>query len=65
MSDRLTVRVGQSPGVKVLRSDRVQALRELIDVDVTTNGQYEGSILKYDVTTRKWTSSQIIDCGEF
>lgn len=65
MSDRLTVRVGQSPGVKVLRNDRLQALRDLTDVDVTLNGQYEGSILKYDATTNKWTSSQIIDCGEF
>lgn len=65
MSDRLTVRVGASNGTKVLRADRERALRDLIDVDVTTNGQYEGSILKYDITTKKWTSSQIIDCGEF
>lgn len=66
--NRLNVRIGQSPGVKVLRQEQgkpVVALRDLTDVDVITNGQLEGSILQYNATTKKWTSIQTFDGGEF
>lgn len=66
--DRLNVRIGQSPGVKVLRQEQgkpVVALKELTDVDIDINNLYEGSILKYNTTTEKWTPSQLLDGGEF
>ena len=63
--DRMRVKIGASNATKVLRADRERALRDLIDVDVDTNGVGEGYIIKFDATTRKFTTSQILDGGEF
>ena len=48
----------------------VESITNIADVDVTTNGKVNGSILVYKSTTNKWTSSTTLDAqnmegGEF
>lgn len=48
----------------------VESLDYVGDVDVTTNGKINGSILVYRTTTNKWTSTTTLDAqnmegGEF
>ena len=48
----------------------VESLSNVGDVDVTTNGTVNGSVLVYKTTTNKWTSTrtldlQIMEGGEF
>ena len=48
----------------------VESMDYIDDVDVTTNGKTNGSILVYNTTTNKWSSTttldaQNIECGEF
>lgn len=48
----------------------VESVDFIADVDVTTNGKNEGSILVYRTTTNKWTSTTTLDAqnmegGEF
>lgn len=48
----------------------VDTLSSVADVDVTTNGQLDGSLLVYKTATNRWTSTTTLDAqnmegGEF
>ena len=48
----------------------VESLDAVADVDVTTNGKLNGSVLVYRTTTNRWTSTTTLDAqnmegGEF
>jgi hypothetical protein len=48
----------------------VESMSNIADVDVTTNGQENGSVLVYKTITNKWTATrnldlQIMEGGEF
>lgn len=48
----------------------VESLDSVADVDVTTNGKLNGSVLVYRTTTNRWTSTTTLDAqnmegGEF
>ena len=48
----------------------VESISDIADVDVTTNGKVNGSILVYKTITNKWTASTTLDAqnmegGEF
>ena len=48
----------------------VESMSNITDVDVTTNGKLNGSLLVYRTTTNKWTASTTLDAqnlegGEF
>lgn len=48
----------------------VESISNIADVDVTTNGKINGSVLVYRTTTNKWTSTTTLDAqnmegGEF
>jgi len=68
--------VAVSEGVLTLSSTNlaapavVESMSNIADVDVTTNGKVNGSILIYKTTTNKWTASTTLDAqnmegGEF
>jgi len=68
--------VAVSEGVLTLSSTNlaapayVESMSNIADVDITTNGKVDGSILVYKTTTNKWTSSTTLDAqnmegGEF
>ena len=39
----------------------VESMSNIADVDVTTNGKLNGSLLVYRTTTNKWTASTTLD----
>lgn len=48
----------------------VESLSSVADVDITTNGKLDGSVLVYRTTTNMWTSTTTLDAqnmegGEF
>lgn len=48
----------------------VNSIDDVGDIDVTTNGKVDGSVLVYKSNTNKWTATrsldqQIVDAGEF
>ena len=59
--------VAVSEGVLTLSSTNlaapavVESMSNIADVDVTTNGKVNGSILVYKTSTNKWTSSTVLD----
>lgn len=68
--------VAVSEGVLTLSSTNlaapavVESMSNIADVDVTTNGKVNGSILVYKTSTNKWTASTTLDAqnmegGEF
>ena len=70
------LQVAVSEGVLTLASSTtsnpaiVESLSDVADVDVTTNGKIEGSVLVYRTVTNKWTASTTLDAqnmegGEF
>ena len=70
------LQVAVSEGVLTLSSTGltnpavVESLSNVADVDVTTNGRLNGSVLLYKTTTNKWTSTTTLDAqnmegGEF
>ena len=72
--DNLTVAV--SEGTIVLASSNltapavVESISNIADVDTTTNGKLNGSVLVYRTTPNKWTSTTTLDAqnmegGEF
>jgi hypothetical protein len=83
MSDTIAIvqtdealQVAVSEGVLTLASSNVanpavvESLSNVADVDVTTNGKVNGSILVYRTTTNRWTSTTSLDAqdmegGEF
>jgi hypothetical protein len=83
MSDTIAIvqtdealQVAVSEGVLTLASSNVanpavvESISNIADVDVTTNGKVNGSILVYRTTTNRWTSTTSLDAqdmegGEF
>jgi hypothetical protein len=83
MSDTIAIvqtdealQVAVSEGVLTLASSNVanpavvESIDNIADVDVTTNGKLNGSILVYRTTTNRWTSTTTLDAqnmegGEF
>jgi hypothetical protein len=83
MSDTIAIvqtdealQVAVSEGVLTLASSNVanpavvESISNIADVDVTTNGKVNGSILVYRTTTNRWTSTTTLDAqdmegGEF
>jgi len=70
------LQVAVSEGVLTLASSNlaapavVESMSNIADVDVTTNGKINGSVLVYRSTTNKWTSTTTLDAqnmegGEF
>lgn len=70
------LQVAVSEGVLTLASSNlaapavVETMSNIADVDVTTNGKINGSVLVYRSTTNKWTSTTTLDAqnmegGEF
>ena len=70
------LQVAVSEGVLTLASSNVanpavvESISNIADVDITTYGKVNGSILVYKTTTNKWTSSTTLDAqnmegGEF
>lgn len=68
--------VAVSEGVLTLSSTNlaapavVESMSNIADVDVTTYGKVNGSILVYKTNTNKWTASTVLDAqdmegGEF
>ena len=59
--------VAVSEGVLTLSSTNlaapafVESISNIADVDVTTNGKVNGSVLVYKTTTNKWTASTTLD----
>jgi hypothetical protein len=39
----------------------VESITNIADVDVTTNGLNNGSLLIYKTATNKWTASRLLD----
>jgi hypothetical protein len=83
MSDTIAIvqsdealQVAVSEGVLTLASSNVanpavvESVDNIADVDITTNGKLNGSILVYRTTTNRWTSTTTLDAqnmegGEF
>lgn len=83
MSDTIAIvqadealQVAVAEGVLTLASSNVsnpavvESIDNIADVDVTTNGKVNGSILVYRTTTNRWTASTTLDAqnmegGEF
>jgi hypothetical protein len=42
----------------------VERLENVGDVDVTTNGKINGSVLVYKTTTNKWTATTVLDAQD-
>ena len=42
----------------------VESIGAIANVDVTTNGQVNGSVLVYKTTTNKWTSTTLLDAQD-
>jgi hypothetical protein len=70
------LQIAVSEGVLTLASSNlaapavVESMSNVADVDVTTNGKLNGSVLVYRTTTNKWTSTTTLDAqnmegGEF
>jgi hypothetical protein len=70
------LQIAVSEGVLTLASSNlaapavVESISNIADVDVTTNGKLNGSVLVYRTTTNKWTSTTTLDAqnmegGEF
>ena len=83
MSDTIAIvqadealQVAVSEGVLTLASSNVsnpavvESISNIADVDVTTNGMVNGSVLVYRTVTNRWTSTTTLDAqnmegGEF
>lgn len=39
----------------------VESVSNIADVDVTTNGKLDGSVLVYKASTNKWTATKVLD----
>ena len=63
MSDNITVIV-QEEGLVSVSTNLVNPFDSLSlvgDIDVTTNGKVNGSVLVYNSTTDKWTSTILLE----
>jgi hypothetical protein len=64
--EALTVAV--SEGTYVLNSSTnlnnpavVESISNIADIDLTTNGKVNGSVLVYKASTNKWTATTVLD----
>jgi hypothetical protein len=67
--EALTVAVSEgtyvlSSGTNLANPAVVESMSNIADVDVTTNGQVNGSVLVYKTTTNKWTSTTVLDAQD-
>ena len=59
--------VAVSEGVLTLSSTNlaapavVESISNIADVDITTNGKLDGSVLVYKESTNKWTATKVLD----
>ena len=64
------LQVAVSEGVLTLASSNVanpavvESVSNIADVDVTTNGKMNGSILVYKASTNKWTATTVLDAQD-
>lgn len=72
MSENITVIVQEEGLVSVSTNlnNPIDSLSLVGDIDITTNGKVNGSVLVYNSTTSKWTSTttlsaQNMEGGEF
>lgn len=74
MADEITVTVTEenllSASTNLSNPIFLESLDNTGDVDMTTNGKVNGSVLVYKTTTSKWTSTTLLDAqnmegGEF
>ena len=62
--------VAVSEGVITLASSTVsnpavvESMTNIADVDMTTNGKLNGSVLVYKASTNKWTATTILDAQD-
>jgi hypothetical protein len=62
--------VAVSEGVITLASSTVsnpavvESMTNIADVDMTTNGKVNGSVLVYKASTNKWTATTILDAQD-
>jgi hypothetical protein len=64
--EALTVAVSEGSATLSSSSDLsnpavVESLANVADVDITTNGLNNGSLLIYKTATNKWTASRLLD----
>jgi hypothetical protein len=64
--EALTVAVSEGTFVLTTSSNLsnpavVESISNIADVDITTNGKIDGSVLVYKITTNKWTSTTTLD----
>ena len=64
--EALTVAVSEGTFVLTTSSNLsnpavVESISNIADVDITTNGKIDGSVLVYRTTTNKWTSTTTLD----
>jgi hypothetical protein len=64
--DSLTVAVDEgtfdlSASTSLSNPAVVQSVTDIGDVDITTNGLNNGSLLIYKTATNKWTASRLLD----
>jgi len=59
--------VAVSEGVVTLAASNVanpavvESVSNIADVDITTNGKLDGSVLVYKESTNKWTATKVLD----
>ena len=66
MSENITVIVQEEGLVSVSTNlnNPLDSLSLVGDIDITTNGKLNGSVLVYNSTTDKWTSTTILDAQD-
>ena len=66
MSENITVIVQEEGLVSVSTNlnNPIDSLSLVGDIDITTNGKLNGSVLVYNSTTDKWTSTTILDAQD-
>jgi len=66
MSENITVIVQEEGLVSVSTNlnNPLDSLSSVGDIDITTNGKLNGSVLVYNSTTDKWTSTTILDAQD-
>jgi bisphosphoglycerate-dependent phosphoglycerate mutase len=65
MADEITVSVEEQDTLvttsELSNPAVVESLTDVGDVDVTTNGLNNGSLLVYKLATNKWTATRLLD----
>jgi hypothetical protein len=63
MSENITVIVQEEGLVSVSTNlnNPLDSLSLVGDIDITTNGQVNGSVLVYNTSTSKWTATRLLE----